>query len=70
MGLIGDMITTILKTGMAVAGITALILDNLLPGATPAERGLEVWAKTASEEAWQQAEAEWASLKEGETRPV
>ena len=70
MGLIGDMITTILKTGMAVAGITALILDNLLPGATSAERGLEVWAKEASAEAWQKAEAEWASLKEGEARPV
>jgi len=70
LGLIGDMITTILKTGMAVAGITALILDNLLPGATKAERGLELWAQEASEEAWRKAEAEWASLKEGESRVV
>lgn len=69
-GLIGDMITTILKTGMAVAGITALILDNLLPGATKAERGLEVWDQEASEEAWEKAEAEWAALKEGEARAV
>jgi nucleobase transporter 1/2 len=70
LGLIGDMITTILKTGMAVAGITALLLDNLLPGATRAERGLEVWAQEASAEAWEKAEAEWASLKEGEARAV
>jgi hypothetical protein len=47
-----------------------MILDNLLPGATRAERGLEVWEKEASEAAWQEAEAQWAAMKEGETRPV
>jgi len=67
---IGDILQAILTTGMAVTGLTALILDNTLPGATRAERGLEVWEKEASEEAWQEAEAQWAALKEGEMRPV
>jgi uracil-xanthine permease len=41
---IGDIITTIGKTGMAVAGIIALVLDNLIPG-TDEERGLTEWAE-------------------------
>jgi len=36
---LGDIITTIGSTGMAVAAITGLILDNLIPG-TAEERGL------------------------------
>jgi xanthine/uracil permease len=67
---IGNIFQAILSTGMAVTAILAIILDNLLPGATPAERGLEVWEKNASEEAWQKAETAWAAMKEGEMRPV
>ena len=67
---LGDILQAILTTGMAVTAILGIILDNLLPGATRAERGLEVWEKEASEEAWQEAEAQWAAMKEGETRPV
>jgi hypothetical protein len=55
---------------MAVTAILGIILDNFLPGATRAERGLEVWEKEASEEAWAKAEAQWAAMKEGEARPV
>jgi hypothetical protein len=55
---------------MAVTAILGIILDNFLPGATRAERGLEVWEKEASEEAWEEAEAQWAAMKEGEARPV
>lgn len=39
---LGSVITTIGKTGMAVAGILAGILDNLIPG-TDEERGLTAW---------------------------
>jgi xanthine/uracil permease len=67
---IGDICQAILTTGMAVSGLTALLLDNILPGATRAERGLEVWEKEASEEAWQEAEAKWDAMEEGEMRPV
>jgi xanthine/uracil permease len=67
---IGDILQAILTTGMAVTAILGIILDNILPGATRAERGLEVWEKEASEEAWQEAEAQWAAMKEGEARPV
>jgi nucleobase transporter 1/2 len=67
---IGDILQAILTTGMAVTAILGMILDNILPGASRAERGLEVWEKEASEEAWQKAEAQWAAMKEGETRPV
>ena len=38
---------------MAVTAIVGIIFDNLLPGATRAERGLEVWEKDASDEAWE-----------------
>jgi len=57
-----------LTTGMAVTAIIAIILDNFLPGATRAERGLEAWEKEATEEAWIEAEARWAQMKEGEVR--
>jgi xanthine/uracil permease len=67
---IGDILQAILTTGMAVTALLGILLDNLLPGATRAERGLEVWEKEASEEAWQEAEAKWAAMKEGEARPV
>lgn len=68
LAVLGNIFQAILTTGMAVTAITAIILDNFLPGATRAERGLEVWESEASEEAWEKAEAEWASMKEGEMR--
>jgi nucleobase transporter 1/2 len=67
---IGEILQAILTTGMAVTALLGILLDNILPGATRAERGLEVWEKEASEEAWQEAEAKWAAMKEGEARPV
>jgi xanthine/uracil permease len=67
---IGNIFQAVLSTGMAVTAIVGIILDNLLPGATRAERGLEVWESEASEEAWEEAEAAWAAMKEGEMRPV
>jgi hypothetical protein len=69
-GVIGNILQAILTTGMAVTAILGIILDNFLPGATRAERGLEVWEKEASEEAWTEAETQWAAMKEGEARPV
>lgn len=69
-GVLGNIFQAILTTGMAVTAIVGVILDNLLPGATRAERGLEAWEQEASEEAWEQAEAKWAVMKEGEMRPV
>jgi uracil-xanthine permease len=70
LGTIGDIIQALLTTGMAVTAFVAVFLDNILPGATRAERGLEAWEKDASEEAWEKAEAEWANMQEGEMRPV
>jgi len=67
---IGNIIQAILSTGMAVTAIVGIILDNLLPGATRAERGLEAWEREASDEAWEEAEAQWAAMEEGEMRPV
>ncbi len=67
---IGNIIQTILTTGMAVTGILAIILDNLLPGATREERGLAVWETEATDEAWAKAEAEWKKLAVGEERKV
>jgi nucleobase transporter 1/2 len=67
---LGNILQAILTTGMAVTAITGIVLDNLLPGATRAERGLEVWEKEASEEAWEEAEAAWDNMQEGEMRPV
>ena len=69
-GVIGNIFQAILTTGMAVTAIVAVLMDNLLPGATRAERGLEAWEKEASEEVWEKAEAGWAAMKEGEMRPV
>jgi len=40
---IGDIVTTVGQTGMAVGGLIALTLDNLIPG-TDEERGLKAWA--------------------------
>jgi nucleobase transporter 1/2 len=70
LNVIGNIFQAVLSTGMAVTAIVGIVLDNLLPGATRAERGLEVWEKEASEEAWEEAEAAWAAMKEGEMRPV
>ncbi len=67
---VGNIFQAILTTGMAVTAITGIVLDNLLPGATTAERRLEVWEKDASEEAWEKAESEWSAMAEGEMRPV
>jgi nucleobase transporter 1/2 len=67
---IGNIFQAILSTGMAVTAILGIILDNLLPGATRAERGLEAWERDASEEAREEAEAQWAAMEEGEMRPV
>jgi xanthine/uracil permease len=69
-GVLGNICQAILTTGMAVTAILGIILDNLLPGASRAERGLEVWESEASEEAWKEAEAKWAAMEEGEMRPV
>jgi nucleobase transporter 1/2 len=69
-GVIGNICQAILTTGMAVTAILGIILDNLLPGATRAERGLEIWESEASEKAWEEAEAQWAAMEEGEMRPV
>ncbi|MBT8365291.1 MAG: purine/pyrimidine permease [Deltaproteobacteria bacterium] len=68
--ILGEILQAILTTGMAVTALLGILLDNILPGATRAERGLEVWEKEASEEAWEEAEAQWAAMKEGEARPV
>jgi len=67
---VGNIVQAVISTGMAVTAIVGIILDNLLPGATRAERGLEVWEKDASDEAWEKAEAEWSAMAEGEMRPV
>ena len=61
-----NIVQTILTTGMAVSALFAIVLDNLLPGATREERGLTVWEKEATPEAWEEAEREWAQMKEGE----
>ncbi len=67
---LGSICQTILTTGMAVTALVGILLDNLLPGATRAERGLEVWESEATEEAWEKAEAEWAKMAVGEERKV
>lgn len=41
---LANIFNTLFKTGMAVGAISALILDNTIPG-TPEERGLTAWAK-------------------------
>lgn len=70
LNVLGNILQAVLSTGMAVTAIVGIFLDNVLPGATRAERGLEVWEKEASEEAWEEAEAEWATISEGEMRSV
>jgi xanthine/uracil permease len=67
---IGNILQAIFTTGMGVTAIVGIILDNVLPGATRKERGLEAWESEASEEAWEKAEAEWAAMAEGEMRAV
>lgn len=67
---IGNILQAIFTTGMGVTAIVGIILDNVLPGATRKERGLEAWELEASDEAWEKAEAEWAAMAEGEMRPV
>ncbi len=67
---LGDIFQAILTTGMAVTGIIAIFLDNVLPGATKEERGLAYWESEASDEAWEEAEKEWAKMKVGEERKV
>jgi len=62
---ITNILQTILTTGMAVTAIVAMILDNLLPGATREERGLTVWEAEASDEAWIKAEEEWKKIPVG-----
>jgi xanthine/uracil permease len=65
---LSNIFQALLTTGMAVTAIIAMLLDNLLPGASKADRGLEAWEQEASEEAWEQAEEKWAAMKEGEMR--
>lgn len=67
---LGSIVQTILTTGMAVAAIFGIVLDNLLPGATREERGLTVWETEATDEAWEKAEAEWAKMAVGEERKI
>ncbi len=59
---LGNILQAILASGMAVTAIVGMILDNTLPGATTAERGLDQWEAGASEKAWEEAEAAWAKL--------
>ena len=65
---LSNIFQALLTTGMAVTAIVAMILDNFLPGASKADRGLEAWEKDATEEAWVEAEERWAAMKEGEIR--
>ncbi|MBN1837262.1 MAG: hypothetical protein JW820_15510, partial [Spirochaetales bacterium] len=67
---VGNVLQTILTTGMAVTGILAIFLDNVLPGATREERGLTVWETEATDEAWAKAEAEWKKMAVGEERKI
>lgn len=68
--IIGNILQTILNTGMAVTAIVGIVLDNLLPGATREERGLTVWETEATDEAWEKAEAGWAKMAVGEERKI
>jgi len=67
---LGNICQALLTTGMFVTAFVAIILDNFLPGATKAERGLESWEKDATEEAWIEAEKEWDSMEEGQARAL
>lgn len=68
--ILGNICQALLTTGMFVTAFIAIILDNFLPGATKAERGLEAWEKDATEETWIAAEKEWDSMEEGQVRVV
>ncbi|XP_048585368.1 solute carrier family 23 member 1-like [Nematostella vectensis] len=46
---VDQIITVLLKTNMAVAGILALFLDNAIPG-TPEERGINRWRSIVTQE--------------------
>ena len=67
---VGNILQTILTTGMAVTAIFGIVLDNLLKGATREERGLTVWETEATDEAWAKAEAEWKQMAIGEERKI
>ena len=67
---LGNILQAILTSAMSVTAIIGLILDNLLPGATREDRGLAVWEKEATDEAWAKAEAEWKKMAVGEERKV
>jgi uracil-xanthine permease len=60
---LGNMLWALMRSGMAVTAVVTMVLDNILPGATTKERGLDHWQSEASEEAWVKAEAEWAKIK-------
>jgi len=67
---LGDIVQAIFMSGMSVTAIVAIFLDNVIPGATRAERGLTVWETQATEEAWAKAEAEWKQMAVGQERKV
>jgi nucleobase transporter 1/2 len=67
---LGSFVQILFTTGMAVAAIFGMVLDNLLPGATREERGLTFWESEATDEAWEKAEAEWAKMAVGEERKI
>lgn len=46
---IDQILTVLLSTSMAVGCITALILDNTIPG-TPEERGIKTWRQHLSDD--------------------
>ena len=67
---LGDIVQAIFMSGMSVTAIIAILLDNLIPGATREERGLTVWETEATDEAWEKAEAEWKKMAVGEQRKI
>lgn len=67
---LGNILQAIFTSAMSVTAILGLILDNLLPGATRADRGLAVWEAEATEEAWAKAEEDWKKMAVGEERQV
>jgi nucleobase transporter 1/2 len=67
---LGNILQAILTSAMSVTAILGLLLDNLLPGASREDRGLAVWEREATEEAWEKAEADWKKMAIGEERKV
>lgn len=57
---IDQIITVLFKTSMAVGCISALILDNTIPG-TDEERGIKAWREHLSDES--EGQMETASIK-------